>query len=341
MTGKKAAIIGFGGMGQRHFQAYRKNGIDVTAICEWDEKKVRQVLPQFPGEEIYSRYQDLLQESDVDIVSVVTNGPTHAEITLAAARAGIGNVLCEKPMATSLREAAEVIRVCEETGTRLAVNHIRRWSSNYHRLRDLLRSGIIGEPRHFYFSCGSTGLGNFAIHFFDTVRFLSGSEPSQAVGFLDRTGTPNPRGRQFVDPGGYGIITLENGARFFVDTMEDTGVQYTFQVVGTFGRIAIDELNDEWRIRARDASARALPLTRYGTGMGEIPFASDARFDIVDLTANAQRELVAGKAISSTGREGYRSLEMVIALHASDARGNVPVKFPLAGEDLARVVPIG
>jgi hypothetical protein len=144
-----------------------------------------------------------------------------------------------------------------------------------------------------------------------------------------------------VDPGGYGIISLENGARFFVDTMEDTGVQYTFQIVGTFGRILIDELNDEWRIRARDESAQALPLTRYGTDMGEIPFASDARFDIVDLTAKAQQELVTGEAISATDRDGYRSLEMVIALHASDARGNVPVKFPLAGEDLARDVPIG
>jgi predicted dehydrogenase len=340
MGSATAAIIGFGGMGQRHFQAYTRNGINVTAICEWDAKRVREAVPAFPEERIYTRYQDLLRDCEADIVSVVTNGPTHAEISMAAARAGVENILCEKPMATNLRDAGGLIRVCGETGTRLAVNHIRRWSTNYLRLRDLLRSGVIGEPRHFYFSCGSTGLGNFAIHFCDAVRFLAGSEPASATGFLDRAGTPNPRGIQFRDPGGYGIFTLENGTRFFVDTMEDTGVQYTFQIVGTYGRIIIDELNDSWMIRARDDAGRAVPLTRYGTEMREMPFASDARFDIVNLTAAAQRQLVAGEEISSTGRDGYRSLEMVLALHASDARGHVPVELPLEGEDLARDVPI-
>jgi predicted dehydrogenase len=335
-----AAIIGFGGMGQRHYQAYRKNGIPVTAICECDVAKVQRAIPEFPGDRIYTRYQDLLEHIDADILSVVTNGPTHAEITMAAARAGIENVFCEKPMATILRDAAEAIRVCEEHGTRLAVNHIRRWSSNYQRVKDLIGAGMIGEPRHFYFDCGSTGLGNFAIHFMDVIRFLSGSEPARATGFLDRTGTPNPRGNQFSDPGGYGIITLENGARFFIDTMEDTGVQYTLQIVGTFGRIIIDELNDVWSIRARDTSARAIPLTRYGTAMGEVPFVSDAQFDIVGLTAEAQRELMAGQDIRTTGRDGYRSLEMVMAFHASDARGNIPVDFPLEGDDLTRDVPI-
>ena len=341
MEGETAAIIGFGGMGQRHLQAYAKLGIEVTAICDLDAGKVREILPSFPGEAIYTRYEDLIRDAGADIVSVVTNGPNHAEVVREASRGGIRNVFCEKPLATSLRDARRAIETCEGNGTRLAVNHIRRWSPNYHRLGRLLREGIIGEPRHFYFSCGSTGIGNFAIHFFDTVRLLTGSEPDWMVGFLDRTGTPNPRGRDFVDPGGYGIISMKNGARFFVDTSEDTGVQYSFQVVGTWGRIVIDELNDEWRIRARDAEGRSQPLTRYGTGMNEMPFPSEAPFDIVDLTARGLRELLNGGRISSTGMDGYRSLEMVIGFHASDRRGNTRVRFPLTGEDMDIDVRIG
>jgi predicted dehydrogenase len=341
MKGKRAAIIGFGGMGQRHYEAYLRNGFQVTAICDIDVAKIRVKAPALPKDAIFTHYQDLLRESDPDILSVVTNGPTHGEITITASEAGVENILCEKPITTNLRDAGEVISSCTKNGTRLAVNHIRRWSTNYRRIRDLIAGGAIGELRHLYFNCGSTGLGNFAIHFLDIARFLTGEEPAWVTGFLDRTGTPNPRGKQFVDPGGYGIISFRNGARFYVDTSEDTGVQYTFQLVGTYGRIFIDELNDHWRIFAREEPARSLPLTRYGTEMMVVPFESDAKFEIVALTAKAQAELIAGGPVSTTGTDGYRSLEMVVGFHASDDRGNTRVNFPLAGEDLAREVRIG
>jgi len=338
---KKAAIIGFGGMGQRHYEAYRRNGIPVTAVCDIDAGKIREKAPGLPKDGIFTRYQDLLERAGPDILSIVTNGPSHAEITLAASEAGVENLLCEKPVTTNLRDAREVVSACRRNGTRLAVNHIRRWSSNYRRVKALIDGGAIGGLRHLYFNCGSTGLGNFAIHFLDIARYLTGDEPAWITGFLDRTGTPNPRGRQFVDPGGYGILSFRNGARFYVDTSEDTGVQYTFQLVGSYGRIYIDELNDHWQVYARDEDTRSIPLTRYGTAMTSVPFASDAPFEIIALTAKAQAELAAREPVSSTGEDGYRALEMVVGFHASDARGNTRVDFPLAGDDLARDVRIG
>lgn len=325
----RAAIIGFGSMGQRHFQSYMRAGIDVVAISDWKPEVVRNMVPDFPENHVYQDHRSLLASEEVDMVSVVTNGPSHASITMDASEAGVPNILCEKPMALSLASADNVIKTCERNRTRLAINHIRRWSTNYGRLHQMLGEGIIGDVRHLYFSCGSTGLGNFAIHFFDTARFLTGSEPEWALGFIDKTGTPNPRGAQFSDPGGYGIIQFKNGVRFFLDTSEDTGVQYTFQIVGTYGRIIIDELNDLWQIRARRGSTRDLPLTRYGADMDPVPFTSDCRFDIVGLTAKCLAELAEGKTISCGGRDGKASLEMVIALHLSDESGNVKVPFPL------------
>lgn len=328
---KKAAIIGFGGMGQRHFAAYGKIGVDVVAISDLYPEKVREILPAFDPNRIYKTYHELLEheKNQIDILSVVTNGPTHAEVTIAGSNAGIPNILCEKPMATNLRDAQSVIETCTKNKTRLAVNHIRRWSSNYSRLKSLISSKAIGDVRHMYFSCGSTGIGNFAIHFFDTARYLTDSEPEWILGFRDKTGTPNPRGVSFVDPGGYGIIRFRNGSRFFIDTSEDTGVQYSFQIVGTLGRIIIDELNDDWQIRARTEKDRSIPLTRYGTDMPEVPFPSDGKFDIVDLTSKAMAELLAGAPINSTGIDGKKSLELVIGLHISDELDNQKVYLPL------------
>lgn len=342
VAGKKAAIIGFGGMGQRHLSAYLKIGVEVVAIADLFPEKVCEIVPSFDSDCIYKTYAELLsdQAGEIDIMSVVTNGPTHAEVTIAGSVAGVPNILCEKPMATCLRDAQNVINTCKRNNTRLAVNHIRRWSSNYSRLKSLLSSGTIGDVRHLYFSCGSTGIGNFAIHFFDTARYITESEPEWIVGFLDKTGTPNPRGAAFSDPGGYGIIGFRNGSRFFIDTSEDTGVQYTFQIVGTTGRIIVDELNDTWQIRARSEKDRIIPLTRYGTDMPQQPFLSDSKFDIVDLTSKALAELLAGGPISSSGTDGKKSLELVIALHISDKNQNQKIYLPLQEKEYSHEVRI-
>ena len=96
MDNKKAAIIGFGGMGQRHYAAYKKIGVDVVAICDWNKEVIQKVLPDFQIEHSYSDYEDLIENEKIDILSVVTNGPTHAETTIKASEAGIKNILCEK-----------------------------------------------------------------------------------------------------------------------------------------------------------------------------------------------------------------------------------------------------
>jgi len=336
----KAAIIGFGGMGQRHFKAYEKIGVDVIAIADLLSEKVKEILPEFPDDGIYKDYRDLFKKEDLDVVSVVTNGPTHAPVTIAASNAGIRHVMCEKPMATRLSDAEAIIKTITKNKTRLAVNHTRRHSVNYARLKEMIGKGIIGNVRHLYFNCGSTGIGNNAIHFFDTARFITGSEAGWAIGFTDKTGTPNPRGKQFSDPGGYGIIEFRDGTRFFIDTSEDTGVQYSFQIVGEYGRIIIDELNDVWDIRARSEDTRNLPLTRYGSEMITVPFKSDGPFDIIDLTSRGLAELVSRKPVSCTAVDGKKALEMVIGFHISDAAGNTKVQFPLSGSDQDKEVKI-
>lgn len=337
---KKAAIIGFGGMGQRHYTAYKQAGVEVCAICDKYRDKIREILPDFPEEHTYSELGDMLKNEDIDILSVVTNGPFHAGMTIQASEAGINNILCEKPMATNLRDARKIIDVCNKNGTRLAINHIRRWSMDYKSLKNMLDEGVIGNLRHIYFSCGSTGLGNFVGHFFDTMRYLTGSEPEWVIGFLDKTGTINPRGDQFKDPAGYGIVQFKNGTRCFVDSSEDTGVQYSFQIVGTYGRIIIDELNNSWLIRARNSEMRKNPLTRYGLPMEIIPFESH-EIDIVDLTSKAITELLSGNPLSCCGDDGKKSLEMVISFHISEENGNKKIYFPLERKALEKDVPVG
>ena len=338
--GRKSAIIGFGGMGQRHYAVYQRLGVEVAAICEWYPEKVLKILPDFPKERVYQNLETLLNHHhDLSIVSITTNAPTHAQATIACSEAGVPNVLCEKPMATNLRDAQRMIETCRTNCTRLAVNHIRRWSPNHLKLRRLIRDSLIGRVRHFYLSHGSVGLGNNGVHFFDNMRFYAESEPLWVIGFIDKTGTPSTRGPQFKDPGAYGIVRFENGVRAFVDTFEDTGVRHVFEIVGEYGRVVIEEFGDDWRIYARKPEDWRRPLTYYIAPMEQVPFEVEAKFDIPDLTLRAIRELLSGHPLSCTGEDGKKALEMAMGFHVSDEQENRRVSFPLAGEALAKDIP--
>ena len=327
-------------MGQRHYDVYQRLGVEVTAICEWYPEKVQKTLPDFSKERVYRDLKTLLaKHGDLAIASITTNAPTHAEATIACSEAGIPNVLCEKPMTTNLRDAQRMIEKCQENRTRLAVNHIRRWSPNHLKLRSLIRDSLIGRVRHFYLSHGSVGLGNNGVHFFDNMRFYAESEPLWVIGFLDKTGTPSTRGPQFKDPGAFGILLFENGIRAFVDTSEDAGVRHAFEIVGEYGRVVIEEWGDDWRVCARKPEDRQRPLTYYIAAMPQVPFELEVKFDIPELTLRAIRELLSGDSISCAGEDGKKALEMAMAFHVSEEQGNQKVFFPLSGEALAKDVP--
>jgi myo-inositol 2-dehydrogenase / D-chiro-inositol 1-dehydrogenase len=337
-----AAIVGFGGMGQRHYRAYGRTSCDIVAICDWQPDRVRSAVPDFPADRIYADYRSLFAaHADLDVVSVVSNGPTHAEIAIAAMEHGVRRVMLEKPVATNLEAARAVADCASLHAARLSVNHLRRWSVDYARLKALIAGGAIGRLRHIYFSGGSTGLGNFVSHAFDQMRYFFEAEATEVVGWIDRRGTPNPRGSGFLDPGGYGVVGFADGQRGFVDASEDTGVQYMFNFVGEYGRVIVDELNNTWTIRARTPETRDLPFVRYTAATDVLPFEPSEPYDIVTLTGRALAELTGDGPIRCTAGDGIRALELVIAFHESDAAGHGPVALPLVGAALGRDVPIG
>jgi len=90
-------------------------------------------------------FADLLG-SDVDAISLCTPTPTHAQLAIAAMRAG-KHVLCEKPIARRLAEAEAMIAASEETGAKLMVGHVVRYEEDHRRAREIVASGEIGELR--------------------------------------------------------------------------------------------------------------------------------------------------------------------------------------------------
>lgn len=325
---KKAGIIGLGGMGRRHCEALKilKN-VELTAVCDLRPEVIDQVAQQYAPRRSYVQWKDLLQREKLDLLIIASNGPSHAMITMAAAECGVPRILCEKPMATSLLDAQRMIEICREKEVRLAINHLRRWVSAYARLKAQLENGVIGEVRHITFEMAGGQLASNGGHLWDLIRFLTGKEPIKVQGFLDKTGAVNPRGAQYNDPGAYGLLWLEGGIRVFFDMSEDYGVPFFMEIMGSVGRVLIDEKANRWEIWARRPQDRNQPMTKR-PALFSVPFQSE-EIDMVDGCRRIVEELLDDGPISCSGEDGLKSLLVTIGVHESEALGNKIIKLPL------------
>jgi predicted dehydrogenase len=93
----------------------------------------------------YEKWQDLLDDSEVDAVYIATPVHLHVEQACAAAEAG-KHVLCEKPMALSVTECDRMIAACRSAGVKLGVAYYRHFYPLIHRIKELIAAGEIGQP---------------------------------------------------------------------------------------------------------------------------------------------------------------------------------------------------
>ena len=120
----RVGLIGAGRMGSFHAEnlALRVPGAWLTAVADLQPGAAQQLADRLGVEKAYTDIQALLNDSEIDAVAIATPARTHAELVIAAARAG-KHVFCEKPMAVTLDEADRAIASAQDAGV---VLHILR-----------------------------------------------------------------------------------------------------------------------------------------------------------------------------------------------------------------------
>lgn len=325
----KTVIIGLGWQGKRHYQALKELGVELTCVVDIAPKKVKERFPEYPSERISDNAKKLLKKYEPDIAIISTNAAARLQNIRFCCDAGIKKIFCEKPLATTLADALEIKKIAEDAGCLVAVNHLRRWNPNYHKLKEVLDNDVIGEIHHFYAQVGSVGLGNEGTHIIDKMRFCAESDVEWVIGFIDRTGTPNVRGPQYKDPGGWGMLKFKNGIRAFIDTSEDTGVPPVFEIVGNSGRIIIEELHNNWQILARSKENRDIPLTKLMTPLERVPLFDTLPWDVKEFTKYGLKELIFDNKTNCTVDDGCKALEAIFAFHISDSQNGKKISLPL------------
>ena len=140
------ACIGCSEMGRIHIKGLKEiEGINLYAICDSArDDRLQKCKEEFDVPVAVKDYKELLNDENLDAVVLVVPDQIHLEMTCAFLRAG-KDVLCEKPMCLTLEECEEMMRVEKETGRKLMIGQICRFTDNFKKAKEVVDSGKIGE----------------------------------------------------------------------------------------------------------------------------------------------------------------------------------------------------
>ncbi|MDR2514646.1 MAG: Gfo/Idh/MocA family oxidoreductase [Christensenellaceae bacterium] len=143
----RVGIIGCGWIAHSHMQAYLKmDDVEIVAAADLIPGKARAFLDEFGLTKVpaYGIHTELLEKAKLDAVSICTYNTTHRQCAVDALQAGL-DVLCEKPMSVTLQEAVDMAKAQKKTGKILSIGFQPRYDPDMIMVRDLVRSGVLGE----------------------------------------------------------------------------------------------------------------------------------------------------------------------------------------------------
>jgi predicted dehydrogenase len=204
-----SGIIGNGFMGRVHAAAVRAAGGRVVAACGSPGRDATEIQAQLGAKRTVSSVEALLEQRDIDVVHVCTPNSTHVEFAAAALAAG-KHVICEKPLATELGDAAELTRMAPELVK--AVPFVYRYYPTVRDAQRLARSGGLGQLHSIYgqylqdwladetavnwrtradLGGRSRAFGDIGIHWCDLAEFVTGQ---RIVRLVSKMATVHDRG---------------------------------------------------------------------------------------------------------------------------------------------------
>lgn len=145
MAKLRAGVIGAGAFGEIHIAAYQSlSDVEVVAICDSSPRRLREVATKYRIPHRFTDFEELCARKDIDLVSIATPEESHLAPVRAAAKNG-KHVLLEKPIATSLLDAENILAASEKAGIILMVGHILRFENTYGTVKREIEKGNLGK----------------------------------------------------------------------------------------------------------------------------------------------------------------------------------------------------
>ena len=335
----KVALVGCGRISKNHFDALRKiNGLTISAVCDIVPERAEAAGSQ-EGVPAFTSYEEMLQRTDCNLVSVCTPSGLHAAQGALAARAG-KHVITEKPMAITLGQADDLVKACDDAGVFLFVVKQNRLNPPIQLLRRAVDKGRFGKiflanttvrwqrPQDYYDASPWRGTWEFdggaimnqASHYVDLIQWLVG--PVESV--MAKTATLARRIE--AEDSGVALLKFRSGALGVIEVSVLTyprNLEGSITILGEKGSVKIGgtAVNrvEHWLFADYDDddklvdSANTNPPNIYGFG-----HEGYYRNVLAVLRGEAQPQ--------TDGRAGRKSLELILGIYESAKIGReVPI----------------
>lgn len=338
----RAAVVGLG-IGRYHVQAFSEHPrVDLVAVCDADPERTERFRREHPAARTYPDLDAMLAGETLDVVTICTPDWLHAEMGIAALRAG-AHVISVKPLTTSVEHAQRLIDAADGAGRKLMVAHERRFHPRYRAIKRVLDEGLLGDLFYLeldYFvhkgrqftqapwyrsaehpRAAILGTGSHAV---DLLRWFGG-EVQEAWGRGNHLTYPEFPGDDCM----LGVFTLEGGAIGKVTqtygSVRGAGEpDLRVTLHGTRGAIEDDKLLSlDWfpGATAMDVAGRE--------AWREVPALPQERVSHVAIVDHFVECLLDGRDPQPDGREGARTVAACLAVVEAvrTGRATAPARF--------------
>jgi UDP-N-acetyl-2-amino-2-deoxyglucuronate dehydrogenase len=336
------ALIGCGRIAGRHFEALERHRdrAELVAVCDTDPATLAAAVAR-TGAKGFPDLTPLLAETNAEVIVLATPSGLHASQTIQAAGAG-RHVVTEKPMATRWHDGKAMVAACDQAGVKLFVVKQNRHNATIQLLKRAIERRRFGRiymvsvnvfwsrPQEYYDSAPWRGTWEFdggafmnqASHYVDLLDWLIG--PVESVHAFTATLARHIE----VEDTGVAAIRWRSGALGSVNVTMLTHKQNfegSLTVIGEkgtvrLGGVAVNEVQ-KWEFAESDPDDLKARDTTYQT-TSVYGFGHPLYYD------NVIRALRGEVAAETDGREGLRSLELLIGIYLS-ARDGKTVGLPL------------
>jgi predicted dehydrogenase len=332
------AIHGAGWVAHAHAAGWKKNPhVRVVSVSDLYPERAETLVNDVGLEcRTNNRFEDVLQDGEIDIVDITGPSSVHAEQGIAAAEAG-KHVLVEKPIALTMAENRALRDAVAKAGVKSLVGFALRWNPMVTNLKSLLASGAIGElfyvevdywhgmgPSHHAWNLhskkktGGSAMLLAGCHAVDMLRWLAGDEVAEVTAVSN-----NKKGNFEYDANVAAVMKFRSGILGKTSTLFDCAMPYAFNVdlAGTEGTLRDNRL---W-------SKKLLPgQTGWAVLPTILPDSGDVNHHPFDAEINHFVECIRqGRESHCNVADGYRSHELCLAIDRSIDLGGQPVKLPL------------
>ena len=346
------ALIGCGRIAVNHIKAAVNNKLEILALCDLDLNHIDVLFGKTNFKNIYEkedvkRYTDYKKMIDeipqLELIAIATDSGSHAEIAKYCISKGI-NVIIEKPMAMSMNDCNEIIRLSEAHNVKVSVCHQNRFNIAIQEMRKALDTGRFGKISHgsinvrwnrnkdYYDQASWRGkwatdggcLFNQCIHGIDLLRWMMGDE------VLEVYGVTKQQFHHYIEceDVGMAVVKFKNGAigtiegtvNVFKENLEET--LYLFGEKGTckIGGKSTNNI-DFWNFEDlteednKNKNLQEQTSNVYGNGHTSL------YADVIDSINNNRKPYIDAIA-------GRNAVEMILAIYQSSFSGK-SVKLPL------------